>query len=59
MLAQLGRRQQGFLWQNLSTVINFHALYLDTMMKGDGLDPFVIIKILAHSWRKKVNLQIV
>lgn len=59
MLAQLGRRQQGFLWQNLLTAINFHALYLNTMMKGNGSDSFVITKILAYSWRKKVNLQTV
>lgn len=42
MLAQLGSRQQGFLWQNLLTIINFHALYLDTTVNGDRSDPFVI-----------------
>lgn len=42
MLAQLGRRQQSFLWRNLLTIINSHALYLDTMVNGDRLDPFVI-----------------
>ena len=47
MLAQLGSRQQGILWQNLLTIINFHALYLDTMVNGDRLDPFVIPLLVA------------